>query len=117
MDDLGVILLMMGLAIIVLSSTLFFKRLKKHERHFKYIFLFLLFCIFSIIANAILCYEFERKILIDFFEIKTTHSYSGRIIKSIIAFTLNIITNYYFAKFYLKRISKIKNEIELIGIK
>ncbi|GGF11842.1 hypothetical protein GCM10011518_21300 [Flavobacterium limi] len=115
MDLLGGILLMTIIIIIVLSNILFFKRLKKNQKRFKYIILFLSFCIFSIFIFGILTYAVEQNLLLNTFKIEINHGYTSRILKSIIALTLNIITNYYFAKFYLKRIYKQKTEIELIG--
>lgn len=117
MDTIGFILLLTIVIIIVLSNILFFKRLKNNQKRFKYILIFFFFCIVSIFVSGILTYAFDQNLLINTFKIEINHGYASRIIKSIIAFTLNIITNYYFAKFYLKRISKTKNknEIELIG--
>ncbi|SHH40680.1 hypothetical protein SAMN05443663_107182 [Flavobacterium defluvii] len=115
MDALGGVLLVIIILIVIVSNILFIKRLRKNQRRFKYIFLFFLFCFFSIIAIGLLCYAFERHILIEYLKIEITNRYTNRIIKSITALTLIIITNYNFAKFYLKRISKTKNEIELIG--
>jgi hypothetical protein len=43
------------------------------------------------------------------------NNFIERIVKTLIIFTLNGISNFYLLKFYLKRISKQKTEIELIG--
>ena len=42
-------------------------------------------------------------------------TYLIRIMYAVVVFPLSFIANIYFAKFYFKRISKTKNEIELIG--
>lgn len=115
MDAVGTILLVILIIIVIVSNVLFFKRLKKNQRRFKYIFLFFIICIFSIVAIGLLFYAIERHLLIEYFKIKINSRYTWRIIKSSIALILIIITNYYFAKLYSKRISKTKNEIELIG--
>lgn len=44
-----------------------------------------------------------------------TAGYAYRFVVGAIIFPSSIITNIYFGKFYLKRISKTKSEIELIG--
>ncbi|OXB08097.1 hypothetical protein B0A72_00500 [Flavobacterium pectinovorum] len=79
-------------------------------------FLFFLFSLVSILTIAILYFTFQNSVLIDFLKIALKNTYAYRITKSIIVIVLSNITNYYFAKFYLKKISKTKNEIELIGI-
>jgi hypothetical protein len=63
---------------------------------------------------AILMSPYLNKLLnlkIDF------NSYTVRIIYASMVFPLSILANLYFANFYFKRISKVKNknQIELIG--
>lgn len=115
MDKFGTIFLVIIIVIIVVSNILFYKKLQKiHKKHFKHMLLFFLFCVVSIMIIGTLYFAFQNSVLIDLLKIKNTYAY--RITKSIIVIVLSNITNYYFSKFYLKRISKTKNEIELIGI-
>ena len=116
MDKLGFVFLVIVIVIIVVSNILFYKKLQKtHQKNFKYILLYFLFSLISIVTIGILYFIFQNSVLIDLLKIEIKDTYADRITNCIIIFTLNSITNYYFSKFYIKRISKTKNEIELIG--
>lgn len=118
MDELGFIFLVILITIIVGSNILFYIKLKKTpEKRFKYILTFFIFSLLSIAFIGILYFIFESSIVIDYFETEINDTYADRILKCFIIIILSSITNYYFSKFYLKRISKTKkeNEIELIG--
>ncbi|MEO8237206.1 MAG: hypothetical protein ABI576_03790 [Flavobacterium sp.] len=116
MDALGVVFLVIILAIIISYYILFLKKINKIEKkQFKYKLIFFLGCIISIVIAIVIYFCFENFILIDFLKLEVNDTYGERITESIIIFSLNIITNFYFLKFYLKRILNQKNEIELIG--
>ncbi|WP_232067421.1 hypothetical protein, partial [Flavobacterium bizetiae] len=60
-------------------------------------------------------FSFEFYFVLEFLKFKFSNKFVERIIKTLIIFALNGISNFYILKLYLKRISKTKNEIELIG--
>lgn len=118
MDELGVIFLVILFTIIVYPNFTFFKELKKIEKnHFKYKLIHFLMClifpcsIIFIVAAILSSPAFINLLNLDI----DTSTYTYRIFIGIIIFPLSIIIYIYFTKFYLKRISKTKNEIELIG--
>jgi hypothetical protein len=96
---------------------IFFKKLKNvkgkpiiHKLLYFLITLILLFAIIAVIMTILTSSYLEKMGL------KIDHnSYITRIMYAALVFPLAYLANIYIAKFYLKRISKTKNEIELIG--
>lgn len=118
MDKLGAIFLVTLVIIIVYPNFNFLKELKKIEKnHFKYKLIYFLMClIFPCSVIFIVAAILSSPGFIDLLNLDIdTSTYTYRIIIGTIIFPLSIIINIYFTKFYLKRISKTKNEIELIG--
>lgn len=118
MDKLGAIFLVTLVIIIVYPNFTFLKELKKIEKnHFKYKLIYFLMClIFPCSVIFIVAAILSSPAFIDLLNLDIdTSTYTYRIFIGIIIFPLSIIINIYFTKFYLKRISKTKNEIELIG--
>jgi hypothetical protein len=122
MDNIALIYWAIILIIVLYPNYIFFKRLKnigkKNIVHKSVYFLssvllpFLIMCFFMLIATSPRLMQI-LDLKIDYYE------YSFRIIYASIVFPISILANLYFANFYLKRISKAKNEnkneIELIG--
>lgn len=119
-DVIVVIYWILIASVIIHPNYIFSKKLKNIEKKLfshKLIFFlmsiilpFLYMCFFlAILINPYLNNLISLKI--------DPETYSGRIIYASLVFPLAYLTNIYFAKFYIKRISKTKNknEIELIG--
>ena len=118
MDALGAIFLFLLLTIIIYPNYLFLKKLKsiknKQPKH-KLIY-FLMSVIFPSIIIFLSAIFTTSPFVIHQLGINIdNNTYTSRIIFGCIIFPLSILINLFFLKFYLKRISKIKNEIELIG--
>jgi hypothetical protein len=118
MDILGGIFLFILLTTIIYPNYIFFKKLtdnrNKKLKHKIIYFLItvtipclIIFLAAAIITSAYLIKQFNLKF--DF------NNYSSRIIFACIIFPPSILVNIYFFKFYIKRISITKNEIESIG--
>ena len=104
--------------IVVYPNYIFFKKLKsietKHITHKSVYFLASIILPVLIMLFFMLVAKSPR--LIQILDLKINYyDYPFRIIYGCIVFPLGIFANIYFGKFYLKRISKTKNEIELIG--
>jgi hypothetical protein len=100
-----------------LSYFLFFKELRRTQQQIKskYKWIVILYCIAINILVVILYFSFEFYFLKGILKFEVNNNFIERIVKTLIIFTLNGISNFYLLKFYLKRISKQKTEIELIG--
>jgi len=119
MDNVVTVYWILILFIIGYPNYIFIKRLKpiKKKRFLHKLFFFIMSLIlpsiFICLFMAILISPYIDKL----FNLKIDHdTYLVRFIYAIVVFPSGYVTNIYFAKFYLKRISKTKNEIELIGI-
>lgn len=120
MDALGVIFIVLFLITIFYPNFVFFKGLKKTSKS-HYIHKLFYFLISVIISFSIFCgmtfiiIHWNIKIMLNSYVYLNTNIF--RIIFESITFIFSLLTNLYILKFYLKRISKIKNknEIELIG--
>jgi hypothetical protein len=118
MDLLGGIFIAIFLGIIIYSNFIFSKGVKKTEtKHFKYkLFYFLTSVIFPCIVIFAITVILNSTTLFEISGLKIDISnYITRIFFGILIFPSSILANIYFSKFYIKRISKTKNEIELIG--
>lgn len=114
MDALGAVFLVLLLLVFIISNIMFSKKLKDTDsNHFKLKIIFFFSCIIAIAIVFIAFFIFESSILIDVLKLEINDTYTERIGKLSIILPLNIITNYFLAKFYLKK--KRINEIELIG--
>jgi len=112
MDALGAVFLVLLLLVFIISNIMFSKKLKDtNGNHFKLKIIFFFSCIIAIVFIAF--FIFESSILIDVLKLEINDTYAERIGKLSIILPLNIIANYFLAKFYLKK--KRTNEIELIG--
>jgi hypothetical protein len=103
---------------VIYSNYMFFKKLKniqtKHLAHTSIYFLMSIISPVLIMLFFMLVVKSPR--LIQILNLKIDYyDYPFRIIYGCVVFPLGFFANIYFAKFYLKRISKTKNEIELIG--
>lgn len=118
MDILKIIFRILLVAIVVYPNFYFFKELKNTGKyHFKHtLFYFIMSLILPCSIIFLIAVIITSPVLIDFLNLDIdTTGYTYRFIVGAIIFPSSIILNIYFAKFYLKRISKTKNEIELIG--
>ncbi|PWB26972.1 hypothetical protein DCO46_04550 [Flavobacterium sp. HTF] len=120
MDFLGVSYIIILLVIIFYSNFIFFKGIrnieKKHLGH--KLFYFLMSLVFPSIIIFLLAVLLSSSSLLKLFNWNIDYaSIIYRIIIGCIIFPPSILVNIYFARIYLKRISKTKNknEIELIG--
>ncbi len=118
MDALGILFLISFLMIIIISIVLFQKRLKKIGiNHFKYKLIHFIICI-VIPISIIFFYALliTSPYLINSLNLRIDlNNFTYRIIFASIIFSQSILVNIFISKIYLKRISKTKNEIELIG--
>ena len=118
MDILKIFFRISLIVIVVYPNFIFLKNLKKIGKyHFKHVLFYIIMSLifpcsiivfFAVLASSPAFIEFSN---LDIY----SPSYTYRIIIGLIIFPSSIITNIYVAKIYLKRISKTKNEIELIG--
>ncbi|KFF04261.1 hypothetical protein B0A68_13915 [Flavobacterium reichenbachii] len=121
MDSLGFIFFILLLLMIILPNYLFQRKLKLTDlSYFKYKAIYLVISISSLILVFVFFYYLKEYFLKYYFELNTNNkneyeANKARTITVSIVLLLNSVLNIYFAKFYLKRISKTKNEIELIG--
>lgn len=118
MDFLGGIFLFIFLVIIIYPNFNFYKELKrigKNQLKYKitYFIITLLISCSIVIGVAMLVVS---QIINDFLNVTIQmNEYVTRIIFAGVIFPPGIFLNIYFGKFYLKRISRKKTEIELIG--
>ena len=120
MDFLGIIFITLLIGIIFYSNFTFLKSIQNNEKkHLKHkLFYFLMSFIFPSSIIFILAILITSPKLLELLNLNIDFtSYLYRIVIGLIIFPTSILANLYFAKFYLKRISKTKNknEIELIG--
>ncbi|CAD5342194.1 hypothetical protein FLA105535_02176 [Flavobacterium bizetiae] len=117
MDQVTYLFFILFLTIIALSYFLFFRELNNRLDFIKtkYKWSVILICIASNIIIVLIYFSFEFYFVKEFLKFKLDNNFVERIIKTLIIFALNGISNFYILKLYLKRISKTKNEIELIG--
>lgn len=118
MDALKIIFRILLVAIVVYPNFYFFKGLKNSGKyHFKHtLFYFIMSLILPCSIIFIITVIITSPVLIEFLNLDIdTAGYAYRFVVGTIIFPSSIITNIYFGKFYLKRISKTKSEIELIG--
>lgn len=115
MDELGAVFLVLLLLVLIISNIMFSRKLKSSVgNHFKLKIIFFFSCIIAIALVFIAFFIFESSILEDVLKLEITDTYAQRIGKLSIILPLNIIVNYFSAKFCLKKIKR-TNEIELIG--
>jgi hypothetical protein len=118
MDLLGGIFIFIFLVIIIYPNFVFYKGLKNiGKNHLKYKLLyFLITLIFSCAVVFTVAMIVASQIFDEMFDMSTKlNNYIYRIIFGCAIFPPGIFINIYFGKFYLKRISLKKTEIELIG--
>lgn len=118
MDFLGGIFILIFLVIIIYPNFVFYKGLKSIEKnHFKHkLFYFLISLVVSCSIVILVAIVAASQVLDEMWDFNTAlDDYISRIIFACIIFPPGIFINIYLAKFYLKRISNKKIEIELIG--
>jgi hypothetical protein len=118
MDLLGGIFILIFVVIIIYPNFVFNKGIKSIKKnHFKYkLFYFLITFVISCFIVAVAFITIGSGILDEILDFSiVTNRYIFRFFYGCVIFFPSIFINIYFAKFYLKRISKTKNEIELIG--
>ncbi len=119
MDLLGVIFIILFLITFAYPNYVFFKGLKNIQgKNYKnkaiYFFTSVIISCFIVCVVAMIIGSLDS---IEIIDLKTGiyNNYIFRIIFGIAIFPPSILANIYIAKLYLKRISKTKNELELIG--
>ena len=117
MDLVSYLFFILFFALISLSYFLFFKELRRRQEQIKskYKWIVIFYCIAINITVVLLYFSFELYILTDTLKFKLNNNFIERILKTLVIFALNGISNFFILKFYLKRISQQKTEIELIG--
>ena len=116
MDFLGVIFLILFLLVLTISNVAFYRGINKAgNKDYKHMVSFFFICIITPAIIFIFYFIFETSVLIDVLKFEITDTYTERIAKLSVILPLNIIVNYFLVKLYLRKITKNKNEIELIG--